>query len=79
MQGFLMEDNDHFDRLRHFYEKFGFEVSIKGTKGSIRLNLQEQKIPVIEIEDVIACCRGNGYSKLRSEYLLTTSREQCGK
>lgn len=69
-------DSDHFDRLVHFYRKFGFDVKIRGTSGSIRLNLQKHEIPVIEKEDVVACCRGSGYLKLRREYLLKNARGQ---
>lgn len=72
-------DSDHFDRLRHFYEKFGFDVKIRGTSGSISLNLQKHEFPTIEAENLVACCRGSGYSKMRSEYLLKNAREQHGE
>lgn len=37
-------DSDHFDRLEHFYKKFGFDVVFnKGSsEGNIELNLKEQ-------------------------------------
>lgn len=37
-------DADHFDRLEHFYKKFGFDVVFnKGSsEGNIELNLKEQ-------------------------------------
>lgn len=28
-------DSDHFDKLRHLYEKYGFEVKINGDSGAI--------------------------------------------
>ena len=70
-------DSDHFDRLRHFYEKFGFEVAVRGTRGSIHLDLQNVKTPAIESNGEIVCCRGSGYSKLRSEQLLAAAREKA--
>ncbi len=32
-------DSDHFDKLRHIYEKFGFEVHIKGKEGTIEKDI----------------------------------------
>lgn len=32
-------DGDHFDKLRHIYEKFGFEVRISEGKGTILLRI----------------------------------------
>lgn len=32
-------DADHFDKLRHWYEKYGFEVNIKDGQGVIRRHL----------------------------------------
>ena len=33
-------DSDHFDKLRHIYEKFGFEVNIRGNQGTIKKRIQ---------------------------------------
>lgn len=33
-------DSDHFDKLRHIYEKFGFEVNIQGKEGTIKKRMQ---------------------------------------
>lgn len=32
-------DADHFDKLRYWYEKYGFEVNIKDGQGVIRRHL----------------------------------------
>lgn len=33
-------DSDHFDKLRHIYEKFGFEVNIQDRSGTIRKQIR---------------------------------------
>lgn len=33
-------DSDHFDKLRYLYEKYGFEVNIRGDQGTIRKRIQ---------------------------------------
>lgn len=33
-------DSGHFDKLRHIYEKFGFEVNIQGNQGTIKKRMQ---------------------------------------
>lgn len=63
-------DFGHEEMLRHFYGKFGFEITNYPNERHLHLDLFDEKTPTLEKDGITACCRSAGYQLLKSEAML---------
>ena len=63
-------------KLRHFYTKFGFQITDYKMSRSIHLNLFNEQIFHLRHDGHTVCVRSNTYSFLRSEKILEEDRKK---
>lgn len=69
-------DFGHEDKLRHFYTKFGFQITDYEKSRSIHLDLFNEQIFPMRYNGHTVCVRSNTYSSLRSDRIIEKSSKK---
>lgn len=65
-------DFDHEAKLRHFYTKFGFEITDRPDKRLLHLSLYDKECLSLKKDGHLVCCRNSSHAILESEALLAS-------